>query len=191
MSPRTEKQILEIRKQKEGLILDTALQLFSTNGYLGTSMQSIAKLAGVSKGNLYNYFESKEKLLEAIMVQGLMHFSELLDAYPKELVSENDFEIAIRGNINILKSNTTYWKLYFSLLTQPQAQSLFQRLFTPYLEQYMKVFETYFHNKGDSNPQATSILLGSNLDGISLGYLMLGEQYPLEEVLNKLIEKFK
>ena len=191
MSPRTEKQNLEIRKHKEELILTTALELFSQYGYLGTSMQSISKEAGVSKGNLYNYFESKEVLLEAILVQGLMQFTELLDSYPKELVSENDFETAIRGNVRVLKSNTRYWKLYFSLLTQPQAQPLFQKVFAPFLEEYMTVFESYFKNKGDENPQVTSMLLGSTLDGVSLGYLMMGEQYPLDDVLNNLIEKFK
>ncbi len=191
MSPRTEKQNLEIRKQKEELILTTALELFSQYGYLGTSMQSISKEAGISKGNLYNYFESKEVLLEAILIQGLIQFTELLDSYPKELVSENDFETAIRGNVRVLKSNTTYWKLYFSLLTQPQAQPLFQKIFNPFLEEYMTVFESYFRNKGDEKPQVTSMLLGSTLDGVFLGYLMMGEQYPLDDVLNNLIEKFK
>ena len=191
MSPRTEQQNLEIRKQKEELILTTSLKLFSKFGYLGTSMQLISKEAGVSKGNLYNYFESKEELLEAVLVEGLMQFSELVTSYPKEMVHENDFETAIRSNIEVLKSNTTYWKLYFSLLTQPQAQPLFQKIFAPFLEEYMRVFEGYFINKGDINPRVTSMLLGSTLDGVSLGYLMMGDLYPLDKVLNELIEKFK
>ena len=191
MSPRTEEQNLQIRKHKEKLILTVALELFSKHGYLGASMQTISKEAGVSKGNLYNYFESKEELLEAVLTNGLLQFSELLASYPKDLIYESDFEIAIRGNFEVLKSNTTYWKLYFSLLTQPQAQPLFQKIFAPFLDEYMKVFEGYFKNKGDENPQATSILLGSTLDGISLGYLIMGEMYPIEDVLNKLIERFK
>ena len=191
MSPRTEKQNLEIRKQKEELILTTALELFSEYGYLGASMQLISKEAGVSKGNLYNYFKSKEVLLEAILVKGLIQFSELMASYPTDLVSENDFETVIRENFEVLKSNTTYWKLYFSLLTQPQAQPLFQKIFAPFLEEYMKVFENYFKSKGDTNPQVTSMLLGSTLDGVSLGYLMMGDLYPLDKVLNELIEKYK
>ena len=191
MSPRTEKQNSEIRMQKKELIVATALVIFSEKGYLGTSMQSISKQVGVSKGNLYNYFESKEELLESVLMKGMLEFSEVLSSYATGLSTEEDFEKAIRGNIEALKLNTTYWKLYFSLLTQPQAQPLFQKIFAPFLEDYMKVFENYFKSKGDENPQVTSMLLGSSIDGISLGYLMMGETYPIDEVLNKLIEKFK
>lgn len=191
MSPRTDLQNLEIREQKKELILSTALKLFSQNGYLGTSMQSISKEAGVSKGNLYNYFESKEVLLEAVLSEGFMQFNELQSSYHKLLVTESDFETAIRSNFEIIKSNTTYWKVYFSLLTQPQSQQLVKKIFSPFLEEYMKLFENYFASKGDLNPQITTMLLGSTIDGASLGFLMMGDLYPLEEVLNKLIEKFK
>lgn len=191
MSPRTDLQNLEIREQKKELILSTALKLFSQNGYLGTSMQSISKEAGVSKGNLYNYFESKEVLLEGVLGEGFMQFNDLLSSNHKVLETESDFELAIRSNFEIIKSNTTYWKVYFSLLTQPQSQSLFQKIFAPFLEEYMKLFEDYFKSKGDSNPQITTMLLGSTIDGVSIGYLMMGYLYPLDEVLNKLIEKFK
>jgi len=191
MSPRTIKQNLEIRKQKEELILSAALKLFSENGFLGTSMQNISKEAGVSKGNIYNYFESKDDLLEGVLIQGMNEFSSLLGSYSDGLKTEEDFEKAIRGNIQILKSNNKYWKLYFSILTQPQSQLLFQKIFAPFLADYLKVFENYFKRKGDENPHVTSMLLGSTLDGISLGYLMMGDLYPLDNVLNELIEKFK
>jgi AcrR family transcriptional regulator len=191
MSPRTLKQNLEIRKQKEELILSAALKLFSENGFLGTSMQNISKEAGVSKGNIYNYFESKDDLLEGVLIQGMNEFSSLLGSYSDGLKTEEDFEKAIRGNIQILKLNNKYWKLYFSILTQPQSQLLFQKIFAPFLAEYLKVFENYFKRKGDENPHVTSMLLGSTLDGISLGYLMMGDLYPLDNVLNELIEKFK
>ena len=59
MAPRTAIQIEEIKRNKRLLIIETALLRFSEDGYKRTSMSSIAKEANVSKGNLYNYFESK------------------------------------------------------------------------------------------------------------------------------------
>jgi len=47
---------------KERAILDVALRLFSQHGYRGTSMEDIAHHAGLGKGTLYLYFESKEAL---------------------------------------------------------------------------------------------------------------------------------
>ena len=40
-------------------ILDAPLQVFADEGYHNASISKIAKAAGVSKGLMYNYFESK------------------------------------------------------------------------------------------------------------------------------------
>jgi AcrR family transcriptional regulator len=189
--PRSDKQNVLIKQKKELLIIETALLLFSEGGFTRTSMESIAKKAKVSKGNLYNYFKSKEDLLEGVLRDGLNQFSEIFTKGNSVLLSEVDFEVAVRANFEMLQSNKMFWKLYYNLVTQPKVQDLFTKLFSPFLEQYMKIFETYFKNKGDSNPNATAMLLGSSIDGVSLGYLMMEETYPLEEVIAKLIEKFK
>lgn len=44
-----------------------ALQLWAEQGFDQTSMASIAEKAGVSKGTIYIYFESKRALLEEVM----------------------------------------------------------------------------------------------------------------------------
>jgi len=77
------------------------------------------------------------------------------------------------------------------LIAQPKVQDLFTKIFLPFLDQYMKIFESYFKNKGDHNAGVTALLLGSAIDGISLGYFMMGEAYPLEEIVDQLIIKFK
>ncbi len=46
-------------------IVETALRLFREHGYEGTTMRAIASEAGVSIGNAYYYFESKEHLIQA------------------------------------------------------------------------------------------------------------------------------
>ena len=191
MSPRTEKQNRQIRMEMESKIIDSALELFANEGYNGTSMQAIAIKSGVSKGNLYNYFKSKNDLLEGVLVAGLNQFSGFYDQYANKLIDEETFEKVIKGNFKMIKENTSFWKLYFNLVVQPKVQELFTKIFSPFLEQYFGIFETYFKNKGDKNPNATALLLGSSLDGISLGYIVMGDLYPLEEVLEQLIYKFK
>ncbi|MFI2857172.1 TetR/AcrR family transcriptional regulator [Paenibacillus sp. JSM ZJ436] len=52
--------------EKRQQILSTALQLFSTKGSAGTSMQEIAEVCGMSKGSLYLHFKSKEELERSI-----------------------------------------------------------------------------------------------------------------------------
>ena len=46
-------------------IIDAALSLFREKGYEATTMRAIAAEAGVSVGNAYYYFASKEHLIQA------------------------------------------------------------------------------------------------------------------------------
>ncbi|MET9541148.1 TetR family transcriptional regulator [Streptomyces sp. NPDC006553] len=51
-------------EQTRTLILETALRLFKERGYDKTTMRAIAQEAGVSVGNAYYYFSSKEHLVQ-------------------------------------------------------------------------------------------------------------------------------
>jgi AcrR family transcriptional regulator len=52
-------------EQTRELILSTALRLFREQGYGKTTMRAIAAEAGVSVGNAYYYYSSKEHLMQA------------------------------------------------------------------------------------------------------------------------------
>src|SRR5438309_9388686 len=54
---------------KRRQILDGARAVFLSQGFDAASMGEIARAAGVSKGTLYVYFESKEELFQAIANQ--------------------------------------------------------------------------------------------------------------------------
>jgi AcrR family transcriptional regulator len=56
----------EADSAKRRQIMDGAREVFLAQGFDGASMGEIARAAGVSKGTLYVYFDSKEKLFEAI-----------------------------------------------------------------------------------------------------------------------------
>ena len=48
-------------------ILETALELFAQNGYLGTSMNDIAGKLGLTKAALYKHYTSKQEILDRII----------------------------------------------------------------------------------------------------------------------------
>jgi len=52
---------------KRQQVLDGARQVFLEQGFDGASINDIVKAAGVSKGTLYAYFPSKEKLFEVLV----------------------------------------------------------------------------------------------------------------------------
>ena len=59
---RRERQKLD----REHRILAAARRLFDRRGYLNTSMEDVARRAGLAVGTLYNYFSSKDQLLIAL-----------------------------------------------------------------------------------------------------------------------------
>ena len=50
-------------EERRGAILDAALSVFSDLGYTQATLNDVADRVGVTKGCLYHYFESKERLL--------------------------------------------------------------------------------------------------------------------------------
>lgn len=61
--------VAESDSPKRRQILDGARGMFLSRGFEGTSMQDVARAAGVSKGTLYVYFDSKEAMFEALVRQ--------------------------------------------------------------------------------------------------------------------------
>ena len=48
-------------------IISASLRLFSTNGFMNTSISDVMAAAGASKGGLYNHFKSKDQLFYAAL----------------------------------------------------------------------------------------------------------------------------
>ena len=56
-----------IQQKNRATILDAALDVFSTNGFRGSTVDQIAATAGLSKPNLLYYFPSKEAMHNALL----------------------------------------------------------------------------------------------------------------------------
>ncbi|MEP9371866.1 TetR family transcriptional regulator C-terminal domain-containing protein [Mesorhizobium sp. KR1-2] len=84
-----------IQQAKRELILEAALDVFSTHGFRGSTIDQIAEAAGMSKPNLLYYFRRKEDIHEALMER-------LLDTWLaplRELDDSGDPIAEIRGYI--------------------------------------------------------------------------------------------
>ncbi|WP_295052133.1 TetR/AcrR family transcriptional regulator [Sulfuricurvum sp.] len=56
------------KEERKVSIMTKALELFSKEGFYQTTMPSIAEKIGMSVGNLYNYFTSKEMLAKDLIL---------------------------------------------------------------------------------------------------------------------------
>jgi AcrR family transcriptional regulator len=57
---------------RPGEILDAALDLFVEKGFAATRLEDVAQRAGVSKGTVYLYFDSKDDLFKSVIRSGMV-----------------------------------------------------------------------------------------------------------------------
>ena len=55
-------------------LLDAAMQCFTQIGIAKTSIQDVARVAGVSRGTVYRYFVDRQALIEATVESGAKHY---------------------------------------------------------------------------------------------------------------------
>lgn len=81
-------------EQTRANIVGSAMDLFRTKGFEGTTMRGIAESAGVSLGNAYYYFGGKEHLIQAFYNQMQ---DDHLAAARQSLATETEFAARLRG----------------------------------------------------------------------------------------------
>lgn len=170
--------------------MEAALKLFSKNGYHGTSIGMIAREAGVSTGLMYNYFEGKDALLEAIVRDGM----ERIEAYTADIERIKDARKKIRAMIElsfeVAQQDMRFWTLYFNVVTQPDLPEDVSRIFAAFITGLLEAFEATFEQLGYPDPVAEARVLGAILDGVLLHFWLLGETYPIDRVKNLIIKKY-
>jgi AcrR family transcriptional regulator len=80
---------------RNGEIIQAALELFVTRGFAATKLEDVARAAGVSKGLPYVYFRSKEELFKAVIAEAIgdplvraTEFVESFDGPAEQLLRE-------------------------------------------------------------------------------------------------------
>jgi AcrR family transcriptional regulator len=213
MSPRTSDQFEKMREDKITLIMDAALEHFANLGYHATTISHIAKHAGISKGLMYNYFESKEALLKAIMHKSVNEVYKYLDIDRDGCLSENKFEFFIRKIDILLKEKRYFFQLLMQLIMQNDVREQYLKalhetdsLVHPghepgdnyYPLQILKMFRDYFVSKKEkmgelSDPDRDFEMFFITLLGYAIKAIHSEstDQESDTKIINRIIEIFK
>lgn len=68
-----------MREARTRQILDSALTVIARRGLAGTKVADIAETAGVSVGNVYKYFVSKEEIFESLVHRGQQEYRNFVE----------------------------------------------------------------------------------------------------------------
>jgi AcrR family transcriptional regulator len=190
MAPKTSEQYEEIREQRRQQIMNAALQLFAANGFANTSISRIAAKAKISKGLMYNYFSSKDDLLQAIFEKGFKEMFDMFDPNQDGVLTREEFIAFINGTFKLMDTKRDFYKLYFALMMQPSVWKKFKFSLNDIIEPFLRLMEEYYRKKGSENPRSEAVMVGAMLDGIGFNFVYNPDLYPLEEVKKLVIERF-
>jgi len=105
------------KEERKSGIISAALKLFSQKGFYVTTIPDIAEKVGMSVGNFYNYFTSKDLLAKELV----LYISEYLGDKIRAINEDDDF-----SEIKIQKIVT----MYFDMATEkPEMIEYFLRVY--------------------------------------------------------------
>lgn len=170
--------------KKKDLILQKSLELFSNNGFKGTSTRSIANEAGVSEGLIFKHFKSKNGLLRALLRIGSSKSTPEIQKIknhndPKEVISS-----CIKLFLNIKKEDYPFWRLYYANGFEENSQAIGLE---PLLK---KVVIGSFKELGYVKAALEAGLLLNSLDGLMLK-MLTNKDYDVESQVNLILKKYR
>ena len=113
-------------------ILETALEMFAQNGYLGTSMNDIAGRLGFTKAALYKHYASKQEILDSIVERMNKMDYERAESYEMPEAEPDGFaEAYLHTPVQKIRA---YSMAQFDHWTKESFSSNFRKMLT--LEQY-------------------------------------------------------
>ncbi|MCJ8503851.1 TetR/AcrR family transcriptional regulator [Kocuria flava] len=153
------------REARRRQLLETALTVFSANGYHGSSMDDIADAAQVSKPVLYQHFPGKRELYLALVDHHLGELSSaLVAALRGSEVNRERVESMLDVYFGYVEANPEAHRLIFEsdLLAAPEVAERFERFHGAVAEAIAAVLGP---NAGLSRPHA--VLVARSLTGMA------------------------
>ncbi|MGQ2967860.1 MAG: TetR family transcriptional regulator C-terminal domain-containing protein [Allorhizobium sp.] len=107
-----------IQEEKEELILEAALEVFSQRGFHGSTIDQIAEVSGMSKPNLLYYFRTKEAMHRALIDRVLENWLEPLQAFDADGDPEEEIRSYIRRKLEMAREFPRESRLFANEILQ-------------------------------------------------------------------------
>jgi len=185
--PRREREKLRQRQE----MLAAGLKLFSEKGYHNVSMNEIAQEAEFAVGTLYKFFENKEDLYKALVLEQAEKFhvalTAAIDTQEDEIEKLRNY---VRAKGRIFRANVSMIRLYFAE-TRGASFNIMSGLDSEIRERYglfLKILASVFeqgirrkHFKKIADPYYLAVALDSLTNAFLFLWLENPERHPYPE----------
>jgi TetR/AcrR family acrAB operon transcriptional repressor len=179
-------------------LISVAIDCFSRHGYQGTSIERIAKAAGVTKGALYYHFKDKEDLLFGALDDRIGGFERRV---VERVTALRDPVAALYAVAEICVEQATvsnHRRFILTLMvealdTYPKLSERFRsmmRRFREFLAQTVKIGQQRGLFRSDVDPSVAARLLVAGFVGTELQYYQDPQAVPLPESMRAVVDQF-
>ncbi|WP_336785069.1 TetR/AcrR family transcriptional regulator [Paenibacillus sp. MMO-177] len=195
--PRTPEENERIRNISKEKIRAAAIDVFITKGFHSTSIEDVAKNAGISKGLLYNYYKGKKDLLMELVENRKEEIRQVMEEAIKLPSPKEQLQYIAEHALRNVKEQPRAYRFYLHLQTHPeedQIVSVCSQMLNDEMIRQSRVQAEIFQKLNAVNPQLESLHFSTALHGIMLMYSMHPNGIPLEqlkyEMVNSFIERY-
>jgi len=185
--PRREREKLRQRQE----MLATALDLFSQKGYHNVSMHGIAEKAEFAIGTLYKFFQNKEELYKALVLELCDEFEDsIMRAIEQPQDEVEKLRSYVRAKTEVFRRNLPFIRLYLaesrgaSFNLKAGLDDEIRKRYYKFLESLASIFASGIKNqrfKKIADPYYLAVALASVIDASLLLWLDAPERHPYPE----------
>lgn len=182
----TKHQPEEIRRQQ---ILDAARQYFIDKGYSPTTMEDIARAAGLSKGGIYHYFQSKKQVFEALVRQEYDESTSFLEQISQKGGAYDEmFQAMARHYLESFGQRPDYPRFFMVMGEMAGRDESIRAMLASLQNEYTDVVARIIQAGIDAgalkpvDPRAAATLLKGLIDAIE-GYMAIGAELDTDRLL--------
>jgi AcrR family transcriptional regulator len=99
---------------KRPIIIEAAVQVFSEKGYHNARIEEVAVAAGIGKGTVYEYFDSKLHLFQAVMENSVeLYYDSIIPVEGTTLSFEERLRRLIESHVRFCQANRELTRIVF------------------------------------------------------------------------------
>ncbi|WP_333649983.1 TetR/AcrR family transcriptional regulator [Candidatus Binatus sp.] len=192
----TKEEVIKEYRVRE--ILEAARRVMARYGMQGTTVDRVAEEAKVAKGTIYLYFDTKDELVNAAVIEGLREMTaEVLASDDSSMPPLDRIRKLILAHFRMLASNQDFLKtliignsLDIELESQPGRE--FMRVYAAHVDFVASVLQDAIDHGAIRriDPQFAAFMLGEMLTGSLRRRLLKLASSPLESDAEAVVELF-
>ena len=181
----------DIPPQRRQQIIDAASELFAHSGYHGVTVDAIAQRAGISKGNLYWYFRSKQEIFQLLVdhIVGRV-FTLVAEIMESDAPPRVKLLALAQSCLDAADADSRAVHLMWQIMTHPELKDLlsseFRLLFDPFIEHLTRLFAQI----GEKEPEGVAMLYAFILDALMFLVVISPGLYDRDKLMAALEDKF-